>query len=188
MKIAAARAISIAAHPFVLVLLLIFLPLAQRDAGGAFRTALVFTAIVILPVALLIRRSYISGAWRTVDASDKTDRPILFRTAVGGLAVAVVYFHFVASLPDMVRGCLVAVGMLLIAAGLNRWIKLSLHVTCACFCGVLLTRIRLGLGLPVLLMLPPLMWSRLVLSRHVISEVCAGALLGLAGAAGFIWL
>jgi len=98
------------------------------------------------------------------------------------------YFYFVDRSPNIVRGCIVSAAMILLAAGLNRWVKISLHLTFACFCGILLARVRWSFGLPVLLIIPPLIWSRLVLLRHVVSEIIGGVILGLFGAACFIWL
>ncbi len=188
MKTSVARVISIAGHPFVLLPLLIFLPLFQSDVGGALRTTLIFGCIVVIPLGLLIWRSCASGEWRTVDASDKANRPVLFKATILVLIVVSAYFHFVERAPQVVRGCIVSSAMLLLAAGLNRWIKISLHLTFACFCGVLLATVRLNYGLPVLLLVPPLIWSRLVLSRHIVSETIGGVILGLLGASFFLWL
>ncbi len=188
MKIAAARWISIVAHPFVLLPLLFFLPRFQSDSAGAFRTTLAFIAIVLIPLALLIWRSRASGRWQTVDASDQADRPALYTTSLGVLAAVIAYFSFVDHAPVLVRGCAVAAGMIALAALLNHWLKISLHLAFACFSGVLLARVRLSYGLPVLLLVPPLIWSRLVLSRHVLSETIGGVVLGVAAASCMLWL
>jgi membrane-associated phospholipid phosphatase len=188
MRTSAARFISIAGHPFVLLPLLVFLPRFSSGTGGAFRTTFAFAAIVLGPMAALIWRSVTSGEWHTVDASNKADRPLLYKASMTILAAATAYFYFVDHSPEIARGCAIAAGMLLLAAMLNRWCKISLHITFACFCGILLARVRLGYGIPILLLVPPLIWSRLVLSRHVFSEAIGGAMLGLAGAACFMWL
>ena len=188
MKIPAARFISIVGHPFVLLALLVLLPRLQDSPADALHKTLLFAAIVLAPLALLIWRSVSSGKWRTVDASEKEERPLLYGTALAVLAVAIVYFGFVEHMPVMVRGFGVAAAMIAIAAAANRWIKVSLHIAFACFCGILLCRTRLAFGLPVLVFVPALIWSRLVLSRHVLSETVAGAILGGTGAACFLWL
>lgn len=167
----------------MLLPLLVFLPRFQVQGGTAVRATLVFVGIVLVPIALLIWRSFASGRWRTVDASDKEDRPALYNTSILVLLSAAAYFHFVERSPALVRGFIVAASMLLVAAALNRLLKISLHVAFARFCGVLLFRVRLGYGLPVLLLVPLLIWSRLVLSRHVWPETIGGAVLGLFGAA-----
>jgi hypothetical protein len=187
MKIPAARFISIVAHPFVLLPLLIFLTQLQNDRGGASHATIAFVAIVLVPLAMLIWRSVASGQWRTVDASDKAERPSLYICSLLVLAAAAAYFHFVNPSPSISRGCLASGAMMLVAFALNRWIKISLHLVFASFCGLLLSSMRLEFGLPILLLLPLLIWSRLVLSRHVLSETLGGVILGGASAACLIW-
>jgi hypothetical protein len=187
MKINAARFISIIAHPFVLLTLLVFLPRFQYDAGGALRTTLIFAGIVLAPMAVLIWRAVASGRWATVDASDRADRPLLYAVSVVVLIAAIAYFYFVERSSAVVRGSIVSAVMLMLTAALNHRIKISLHLTFACFCGILLARVRLSYGLPVLLLIPALIWSRVVLSRHGLPETLCGLILGLFGAAGFIF-
>ncbi len=188
MKRAVARFISIVGHPFVLLALLVFLARLQDSPSNALRRTLLFGGIVLTPLALLMWRSVSSGKWHTVDASERDERPLLYGIALSVLALAMIYFGFVEHVPPMVRGCGVAAGMIGIAAAANRWIKTSLHIAFACFCGILLSRVRLGFGLPILLFVPALIWSRLVLSRHVFSETVGGVILGGSGAACFLWL
>jgi hypothetical protein len=188
MKIIAARYISIAGHPLVLLPLLIFLARNQGDGSGALRTTLVFVAITSIPLGFLIWRSRATGRWRTVDASDKVDRPVLYRGIIAVLVALAIYFQFVDRAPDIVRGCIATAGMMCVAAALNRRLKISLHLAFACFCGIILMRIRLAYGVPVLLLVPALIWSRLVLSRHALSETFAGVALGVIGASCVIWL
>jgi hypothetical protein len=187
MRTSIARFISIAGHPFVLVPLLIFLPRYQSDRNGAIRVVLLFAAIVFFPMSILIWRSVASGRWSTVDASDKDNRPLLYKVSIAVSFAAAAYFHFVEPSPSIVRGSIVVAGMLFLAAVLNRRIKISLHLAFACFCGILLIRVRLSYGLPMLLLVPALIWSRIVLSRHVFSEALGGILMGTLAAACFIW-
>jgi hypothetical protein len=186
MRINAARFISIVAHPFVLLTLLVFLPRFQNDAGGAFRTTLIFVGIVLAPMAVLVWRAVASGRWATVDASDRADRPLLYAASVVVLIAAIAGFYFIDRSSPLIRGSLVGAAMLMLAALLNHRIKISLHLTFACFCGVLLARVRMSYGLPVLLLIPPLIWSRVVLSRHVLPETVGGLMLGLTGAVVFL--
>ena len=188
MRILAARFISIAGHPFVLLPVLIFLPRLERDRASALGATLVFVGIVCIPLALLMWRCVASGQWTTVDASDRDDRPLLLKASLGVVLVATAYFWLADPSPAIVRGSIVAAAILLLAAALNRWLKISLHLTFACFCGLILAQVRLSYGIAVLLLIPPLVWSRIVLSRHALSETVGGILLGALGAAGFIWL
>jgi hypothetical protein len=61
MRTSIARFISIAGHPFILVPLLIFLPRYRSNSNGAIRVALLFAAIVFIPMSILIWRSVASG-------------------------------------------------------------------------------------------------------------------------------
>ena len=182
MRIAAARIISIVGHPFILLSLLVWWLQLQTNRERAVQATMAFGLIVLVPLALLIWRARASGRWQTVDASNKTDRPVFYLAMGVVLLAAGGYFHFIEHSPAFVRGCLVVGAMMLVAFGLNRWIKLSLHVAFAVFCGLLLATFQLSWGLPILLFLPLLIWSRLVLSRHILSETIGGMILGSAGA------
>ena len=73
--------------------------------------------------------------------------------------------------------------MLCIAGLANHWIKLSLHMACLVFAGVVLLGLWRPLGLVLLACVPLLAWSRLRLARHSWVEVLGGSVLGaLAGA------
>ena len=134
-----ARLLSIVGHPLVLLCVLMLVLHAHRNPERTPMVAAAVALIVLLPLCLLIWRSRASGRWQTVDASDKADRPVLY-LAIGLVLVAAAgYFQFVEHSPDFVRGCAVIGGMMLAAFVLNCWIKLSLHVTFATFCGLVLS-------------------------------------------------
>src|SRR5262245_11369090 len=187
MRLAVARIISIVGHPFVLLSILVLWLQLQTNRERALRATIAFGLIVLVPFTLVIWRARVSGRWRTVDASDKADRPIFYLAMGIVLLVAAVYFHLVEHSAAFVRGCLVVGAMMLAAFALNPWLKLSLHVAFAIFCGLLLTTFEVSWGLPILLFLPLLIWSRLVLSRHVLSETIGGMILGGLGAGYLIF-
>src|SRR4051794_31833867 len=107
MRTSAARTISIIGHPFVLLLLLILSVHLRSSSHNSLRVTFAFAAIVLLPLGLLIWRSRASGRWRTVDASDKADRPVLYGVIGAVLIGAGAYFYFVEHSPAFVHGCLV---------------------------------------------------------------------------------
>jgi hypothetical protein len=162
------------------------MPRLQNGVSGL-RGVANFVLIVLVPLMLLIWRSVATGRWRTVDASDKKDRPILYFVAFVSSATGAMYFHRVEGWSDVAQGCIVAAIILVVAAALNRWIKISLHLACACFCGIIFMQRHWVYGLPLVVLLPALVWSRLVLSRHVLAETMAGAALGILGALGLLW-
>src|SRR5690349_2001228 len=124
MRIAAARVISIVGHPFVLLSFLVWWLHFQTSRGRAIRATIAFGLIVLIPLGLLIWRARATVRWQTVDASDKSDRPVFYLAIGVVLLAASIYFQFVEHSPGFVRGCLVVGAMMLIAFGLNRWIKL----------------------------------------------------------------
>ncbi len=182
MKIFVARFISIVGHPFVLLSLFILSASANRSRQDTTRSFTAFALIVLLPLVLLIWHERSSGRWQTVDASNKEDRPVLYLVAIAALAIAATYYYLVEQVSALVGGCLVTNAILVVAFILNRWIKVSLHAAVALFCGLDLLRVHLYTGWIVLGWVPLLIWSRLTLSRHTISEIVCGLLLGGLGA------
>ena len=184
-----ARWISIVGHPFTFVVLLVAIVSWKMHGGQqAFRTTGIVVAAMLVPLGLFIWNRYSLGHWETVDASAPADRPALYTAAFLLLIPVGVYFTLRESGTGMVRG-LAAVAILIgILAGVNRWIKLSVHITIATFAAVIITWFIPALGVALLLFLPFLAWSRLMLSRHSIAEVSGGFLLGVIVAAFTIWL
>ena len=84
----------------------------------------------------------------------------------------------------LARGVAAAIAMLGLAAVLNRWIKLSLHMASLAFAGVAAWPLSPLGGMAAIALLPLLAWSRLRLSRHTWPEILGGTALGaLAGLA-----
>ena len=88
---------------------------------------------MLAPLGLFIWNRYSLGYWETVDASARKDRPALYMAAFVLLIPIGIYFGLRERSTEMVRG-LAAVAILIgILAGVNRWIKLSVHMTLATF-------------------------------------------------------
>jgi hypothetical protein len=81
---AAARWLSIIAHPFVMVGVMVGAAVASRhSAGEALRSVLIVAAFTIVPLLVLMVRQVRAGAWTNADASNMSERPILY--TVGGI-------------------------------------------------------------------------------------------------------
>jgi hypothetical protein len=178
-KVMVARWVSIVGHPFILTVPLVLLPVWPRSHARAMHITGVIVAVVLIPLGLLIWQRRASGRWETVDASRRSDRPILYFSVFAVMLLLMGYFRFVAQPPIGIQRTVAIALMFGVAALLNRWIKLSLHLAFACFSGLVLASVHLGYGLPILLLVPLLAWSRLVLLRHTIPEIIGGGLLGL---------
>ena len=84
MQSALARWISIVAHPFVMVAIMVAASaLHSGTAEDALRSVALVGAVTLVPVAVLMIRQVRRGAWENVDASNRAERPILFAVSTG---------------------------------------------------------------------------------------------------------
>lgn len=180
-----ARWVSIVLHPFLVLGLLTVAALLRIDPQAATRVLPAFVLVVALVLGLSLQRAR-SGAWNTVDASDRRNRPLLYAIVLVLLALYAAWVRH--SAPLLLPGVLALLGMCLVAAIANRWIKLSLHMACLAYAAVLAWALSMPLALAFAAGLPLLAASRLRLGRHVLAEVVVGTLLGAAaGAAPLLW-
>ena len=176
-----ARAVSIAAHPFVTSLIMVVGSAVQL---GQLRRAGVAIAIVVVlaiaPVALLMMQQVRRGKWQNVDASNVRERPLLF--AVSGIGLAGLLGYLLLAQPQsfLLRGVVAVVAMVAACAAITRWVKLSLHLAFATLATTVLLLLGSPAGWVLLLALPALAWSRLSLARHTVLEVVLGSVVGAA--------
>ena len=188
-RIAVARAVSIAGHPVVLVLVAAMIAAASRGASFL-QLRLVGAAVAALGV-IVLGYSWLqvrAGRWSHVDASVRNERSSLnvFLTVLLFLGAALSWFG-THSRP--LTGALALSGALIVVAMLlARWVKLSLHTAFAAFATALIWPLTLAV-LAGVLVTAAMAWSRLTLGRHVVADVVAGALLGTAaGSAYHVWV
>ncbi len=178
-RVAIARWVSIAAHPFVVALVLVGVAAAKLHGfGTAAQLVGLTSAILVLPLWLFVWRKWRSGQWETVDASTPSNRPALYTVALLLMAALAATIGLLRGWIPILRGCTAVTGILAAAAIFNRWIKLSLHVAFVAFAAVVLLRLDWRLGAPLASVVPLLSWSRLTLERHTWQEVLGGACLG----------
>ena len=149
-------------------------------AGASARAALLVAAFTVVPLAVLMLMQVRSGRWGDVDASQREERPLLFAVAGLGLLALATYLALTQPISPLLRGLLSPLVLLAGAALVNHWVKASLHVAFAVLAAATLIMLGHVLGWVLVPVIPALGWSRLVLGRHSIPELVAGALLGLA--------
>ena len=169
------RWVSVALHPFVVFMVLALLAAWQMDRASFGRTFAGMTVVIAVVGAFIAQRRR-GGHWQTVDASDKRDRPLLYALV---LALLLGYVAWIGASSPTVAGVIAIVAMVSVAALLNGWIKLSLHVASLAFAGVAMLALSPQLAVAALMLVPVLGWSRIALHRHSLAEVVGGALLGL---------
>ena len=135
-------------------------------------------AAVIVPIAVLMFRQVRRGRWSNVDASNPSERPVLFTVALAGLVAALGWLLLNDPRSFLVRGMLVVAAFLLLAALLTRWVKLSLHVAFAALTATTLCLMGSAVGYALIAVVPLVIWSRLALARHRAHELVVGLVLG----------
>jgi hypothetical protein len=173
-----ARWVSILAHPFIMVSLLVAVPTLRQSSGNAVRSGFVVVMAVVIPVALLMFYQVLRGRWADVDASNPSERPLLFVVAFGSLVAALGWLLLNDRQSFLLRGMLVVVAFLCIAALLTRWVKLSLHVSFAALTATTLSLLGSPVGFALIAVIPVLCWSRIALGRHHTHELIVGLVLG----------
>src|SRR5207237_945586 len=70
----------------------------------------------------------------------------------------------------ILRGGMITLLLLIAAAIMNHWSKVSLHTLFATYCTVIFFRVNIFCGSAALILAGLVFWSRLLLSLHLISE------------------
>jgi hypothetical protein len=183
-----ARIISWIGHPLVFitssVAIVVALQLANRTGLVVLATLLVS---VILPTAFLLFRGVRSGRWSDADVSVRTERTRFYPRAIPFSALAVAALWFMHAPDFVLRGAIVTLVLLVLAALANFRVKLSLHALFAFYCTVILFRIGPLIGICALSFALLVFWSRLYLQRHDLLEMLTGALLGIGGGIAAAW-
>lgn len=184
-RAALARWVSIALHPFAVLGLLTWVALRRIDPAAATAVIPAFALVVAVVLGLAVNRAR-SGAWNSVDASDRGNRPLLFAVVIALLCAYAAWVWHAA--PALLPGVLALVALCVVAAIANRWIKLSLHTACLAYAAIVAWRLSPPLALALTAALPLLAWSRLAMARHTVAEVVAGMALGVgAGLCALAW-
>ena len=184
-----ARWLSIAFHPFVTVGVMVGAAAAATADGRGSRTQRRNRcAVHVVPLAVLMWRQVRKGRWDNADASNRSERPILYVVGAGAVAALLAFLLLVRSQSSMVRGVVATLGMMAVCAVATRWVKVSLHMAFAALAATALVVARSPVGYALMLALPAIAWSRLVLQRHTPVEVALGTLIGAGAGAAIHYL
>ena len=176
----AARAVSIAGHPAMLMPVAVAIAAPTHIRSAALAVSLVCAGAVLGYSLYKARR----GQWAHMDASVPAERAQLnLRVGAGLLATAGALW-----LAGVHAGFPVVVGLsgLIVAAGhlFRGMAKLSLHVAFAVFAAFLVWPNHLAAATLALTAIG-VAWSRLALQRHVAADIILGALAGAAAGLAF---
>ncbi len=186
-NVIAAKALSIIGHPAVLVPAAVVITATQKDASaGTFFVALLAAVAV---AAIVMAYSFVqveSGRWSHVDASNPHERSQLNPVLIIFLLVAAVACIATSQDQQIVLGLVMSAALVLFTHSLRAWLKASLHVGFSVFAASLVWPNPVAVG-AMLALAATISWSRLILQRHIRSEVLAGALLGAIAGAGYLF-
>jgi membrane-associated phospholipid phosphatase len=174
--------LSIIAHPFVMVAVMVGSAAARHSADDAIRAVLIVLAFTVVPLMVLMVRQVRTGAWENVDASNTRERPILYLVLGLALVALLGYLFLARSQSFFFRGAAGSFGMVAVCALATRWIKVSLHMAFAALTTTVLLLIGSPAGWVLLPLVPALAWARLILTRHSPVEVVLGTAIGVTAA------
>jgi hypothetical protein len=180
-KDTAARLVSILAHP---VLAMAVATVISAGGAGMLRQALVPVAAALAGVMLYSAFQVRSGRWAHIDASGKQERSQLNVFASGLLIGLAALLALVGMHPAIVAAIGLSGSIVLSAHLLRRHLKSSLHVAFVLFAACIVWPHAVASG-ALLAAGAAVAWSRLVLERHVLRDLLAGAAIGLVAGVAF---
>lgn len=173
-----ARILSIAGNPFILI------PVMVAVATRNWVTTAIVAAVTILPVVAVTLRNVRRGVWSDHDVSRQDQRTGLYRVLLPLIGLSALLLWLMEASPRMMRGFAAAAVMLVVGFLGNRFLKISLHMMFAAFCGVIIVRIHPSSVYAIVPFVAAVAWSRRKLERHTWAEIFAGLAVG--GAAAFL--
>ena len=154
----------------------------------AFAILAVLVLSVIAPTAVLLILGVRFGRWRDADVSVREERKRFYPVAIPLSAIGTLITWWMGAPRYILRGGIVTLLLLVVAAIANLRFKLSLHTLFAAFCTLVLLRVNTIYGGMALVLTALIFWSRLFLVRHTFAETAGGLLLGIAGGIAAAWM
>jgi hypothetical protein len=184
-----ATIVSWAGHPLVFVTISVGIVLATQLASS--RAIALIGALflaVIAPTGVLLFLGVRSSRWRDADVSVREERKRFYPIAIPLSALGTIVMWLANAPHYILRGGMITLLLLIAAAIVNQWSKISLHTLFATYCTVILFRVNLFCGSAAFILAALVFWSRLFLSRHTISENISGVALGAIGGIVTAWM
>lgn len=183
----AAKIVSVLGHPFVLLALTVLAATASKESPArAAIIGLITVTATVLPMLFIIRRKVKSGKWSDHDVSDAAQRRSFYPIMMAILALALTVFFILDFPRPLLAGMLISLAILLVAMFVNRYSKISLHLSFAVYFALSLFAVSFRTGTIFLIFAAGVGWSRVRLARHSTPQVLSGALLGAIAGIAFL--
>lgn len=164
--------LSVVGHPFVLI------PITVAITARAAWLGVGVAAVAVLGMLAVIARRVRSGRWSDHDVSDAEQRHSFYPMAIGIVGASAVATWLLGVPAGVVRGFGVGVGLLVAAAVITRWTKVSLHTMFGTFCAATVLTAGVAMGVGFVALVAGVGWSRVALGRHTLGQVAVGGLVG----------
>jgi hypothetical protein len=182
-----AAVVSWIGHPLAFITISVAIVLAVQSQNALSLLLTIFLA-VIAPMGVLLFLGVRSGRWSDADVSVREERKRFYPIAIP-LSAAGTLGMWLANAPRYIlRGGIVMLALLIVAAVINLRFKLSLHTMFAAYCTMILFRVNAFCGIFALTLAALVFWSRLFLTRHTLPETIVGAALGSLGGFVAAWM
>ncbi len=173
-------------HPLAFITISVAIVLATQQ-GGLTLLLTIFLA-VIAPMAMLLFLGVRLGRWSDADVSAREERKRFYPVAIP-LSAAGTIAMWLANAPRYIlRGGVVMLALLIVAAVTNLRFKLSLHTMFASYCTTILFRVNVFCGIVAFMLTALVFWSRLFLARHTLPETIVGGVMGTLGGIAAAWM
>ncbi|HEV7768102.1 MAG TPA: hypothetical protein VGQ76_24075 [Thermoanaerobaculia bacterium] len=140
----------------------------------------IVAAGTILPLFFIVARNVRRGVWSDHDVSRRDQRGGLYRVAFPLVAVSAFVLWMMDAGSEMMRGIIAAVAMLALGILGNRFLKISMHMMTAAYCGVVIAWLYPMTTFAIVPFVLAVAWSRWKLERHTIAEIVVGIAIGTA--------
>lgn len=187
LRTALARAVSIVAHPALLLPAVALAALASSDRSGPTLAAALALCIVLAgSVVAYAWRQVAKGRWSHIDAIAPVERRDHNRLAALVLVVGAALTLMSGREPLVGLGLACGALIIAFAALVSAWLKPSEHVAFGAFAAVIGGLIDPALILAGAVLTMAVAWSRLELNRHTPLEAVVGGAVGLVAGVGLL--
>ena len=176
----AAYTCSVMGNPlFIGAIFLFAFCLRLLDASRAMAIMAALIALLFLPIAIWIQIRVRTGRYSDFDVSRREDRKTMYPMVLVLILFATGLLFFTRQPKMLSVGMLCVSTMIVVAYLTNQWIKISLHTVFCFFFALVAIKISVAWLAPMLIFAVLVAFSRLILKRHRVVELMAGAGLGL---------
>jgi len=180
LKTKLAKIISTVGHPLLTIpIFVIVVLLSSNDLKTALLLSALIIGGVVIPVVIRLLIKSRNGSYTNFDVSDRHQRKSLFVFTIPLLVILTFVLFSTHQSLTVCYSVLFATILIVISQLVNLYIKSSLHVSLTFYLSFLAIPINLGLGFAFFILTIFVGWSRVVLKRHTLKEVIAGAIIGL---------